>query len=187
MTLLRRAPREVYRVYTEDEFLADASCEELFPTSGRAAGSRRLSRLAGTTLLLAAAGAVGGLVVLTSAQSLSGGRRRERPRPAMTSGLLAAVRAQHLSAQRRRGAAGVGGPGRGSVSPHIARRQSRASVVRVRKHRHDVAAPSELARVRTSPPVPQSPVVEAVASVGAQPTVAAAVDKPGQAEFGFER
>jgi hypothetical protein len=186
MTLLRRAPREVYRVYTEDEFLADATCEELFPTSGRAVSSRRL-RFAGTTLLLAAAGAVGGLVVLTSMQPLSGGRRRERPRPVMTSGLLASVRAQHLNVRRQRGAAGVDGPGRGSVSRHIARRQSRASVVRARKHRHDVAAPSELARVRTSAPVTQRPAVEVVANVGAQPTVAAAVGEPGQAEFGFER
>ena len=43
MTLLRRAPREVYRVYGEDEFLADPLCDERMRKLPAAAGARRLT------------------------------------------------------------------------------------------------------------------------------------------------
>jgi hypothetical protein len=84
MTLLRRAPREVYRVYAEDEFFASQVADETFAVPSRGA-DRRLLRLAGGAMLLAAVGAVGGLVAITSLSSAPRvGRRRG-------SGLLAAA------------------------------------------------------------------------------------------------
>jgi hypothetical protein len=76
VTMLRRAPREVYRVYDEEEFLADAPYDERADASHVGAGEPRLKRLATVTLLLAAVGALGGLVVLAGASSVARGRRR---------------------------------------------------------------------------------------------------------------
>ncbi len=70
--LLRRAPREVYRVYGEEEFFATAADERSEPTDG--AGEQRLQRVAGATVLLAAAGAVGGLIAITSLSTAAGAR-----------------------------------------------------------------------------------------------------------------
>lgn len=83
MTLLRRAPREVYRVYDEEQFLACAGHDEPFEAVS-ASGERRLQRVAGATMLVAVTGAVGGLVAITSLSSTAGGARR-------SSGLLAAA------------------------------------------------------------------------------------------------
>ena len=76
VTMLRRAPREVYRVYGEEEFFADAPYDERADASHLGAGERRLKRLATVTLLLAAVGALGGLVVLAGVSSVTRGRRR---------------------------------------------------------------------------------------------------------------
>lgn len=80
MTLLRRAPREVYRVYSEAEFLANPLCDERMWRVDATAGVRRLNRIAGATVLVAAVGAVGALIAWTSTPSIAGSRRRERPR-----------------------------------------------------------------------------------------------------------
>jgi hypothetical protein len=77
MTLLRRAPREVYRVYSEAEFFDGAAGMELFtPASGSGAGERRLRRLAGAALLAGAVGTMGGAVVLAGSRPTRGSGRR---------------------------------------------------------------------------------------------------------------
>jgi hypothetical protein len=187
MTLLRRAPREVYRVYSEDEFLSDTTCQELSRTFDGAARTQRRHRLASATLLLAAAGAIGGLVVLTSVESLAGGRRREHSRPTASSGSLAVVRALRTSVWLPPRTARSDRPARGSASRPTGQRNGRALALRAPKRTQDVAASSELARVHAGAPAAQSPAVEVAASAGAQSPVAAAASEPGRAEFGFER
>ncbi len=194
MTLLRRAPREVYRVYAEEEFLADTICDEPLHTVGAAAGGQRLHRIAGATALVAAAGAVGGLIALTGLQSLAGGRRRERQRPAAVTALSVSTRPTRPSVWREY--PGRGQPGRVSVGHHA---QPRAASVRraaVRARARDVApvsdgAPApESAPVPESAPAPQSAPVDAAAPAGAARAVAAVAAAPrqsGAAEFGFER
>jgi hypothetical protein len=90
MTLLRRAPREVYRVYGEEEFLAGVDREDLpgtasagdadphvrpmVPRSG--ASPRRTMRVA---LLAACLGVGVGLLAMSRPQSGSGGGSRPSP------------------------------------------------------------------------------------------------------------
>jgi hypothetical protein len=78
MTLLRRAPREVYRVYSEAEFFDGAAAGlELFTSANAPGGAeRRLRRLAGAAMLAGAVGTMGGAVVLASSRpTRSSGRR----------------------------------------------------------------------------------------------------------------
>jgi hypothetical protein len=190
MTLLRRAPREVYRVYAEEEFLADTRCDEPLQTVGAADGVQRLHRIAGATALVAAAGAVGGLIALTGLQSLAGSRRRERQRPAAVTALTASTRATRPSVWREPG--GRGRPGRGLVGHH-----AQPGAARVRRARAREVAPAsdsaparERALAPESAPAPQSAPVQATAPSGAARAVAAVAAAPrqsGAAEFGFER
>jgi hypothetical protein len=76
MTLLQRPPREVYRVFDEDEFLARGGPEHHSASAPPSGGQRRLRRIAGTTVLVAATGAVGGLLAMAGVFSVSGNRRR---------------------------------------------------------------------------------------------------------------
>jgi hypothetical protein len=77
VTLLRRAPREVYRIYSEEEFFDGASGMELFtPTSSSGRGERRLRRLAGAAMLAGAVGMTGGAVVLAGSRPTRGPGRR---------------------------------------------------------------------------------------------------------------
>jgi hypothetical protein len=73
MAMLRRVPREVYRVYGEEEFFADAPYDKRMDVRQPGDSERRLQRLASVTVLLAA---VGGLIVLAGVPSLTRGRRR---------------------------------------------------------------------------------------------------------------
>jgi hypothetical protein len=90
MTLLRRRPREVYRVYTEDEYLDGAELEvgagpevtavgEWSVPVGpvrKGGGERRLRRVTGVAMLAGAVGTVGGLVVMTGSWTHRGAGRR---------------------------------------------------------------------------------------------------------------
>ncbi|HTW42783.1 MAG TPA: hypothetical protein VMD79_10760 [Solirubrobacteraceae bacterium] len=88
MTLLQRAPREVYRVYGEQEFWALTEHELCADTQPQLykqpspvdARRRTLRRLAASTVLLSAVGACGGLVALTGVQAGTrrGGRAATR-------------------------------------------------------------------------------------------------------------
>ncbi|HTA37114.1 MAG TPA: hypothetical protein VK761_10390 [Solirubrobacteraceae bacterium] len=78
------APRNRYRVYTVEEFLADGLCEQPYPRpapiaagrSVRARGPRRASRLAGAAMLAVALGIVVGLVTASGWWSGAGARHR---------------------------------------------------------------------------------------------------------------
>jgi hypothetical protein len=86
MTVLRRAPREVYRVYGEQEFLDGVDHAEAplrrsqagycrratRPPAGSWTGERRLRRVTGAALLLGAVGAVGALSAFSGAPSTKG-------------------------------------------------------------------------------------------------------------------
>lgn len=86
MTLLRRRPREVYRVFTEEEYLNGAELEFDLGAGGehpatveparRSSDTPRLRRAAGVTMLVGAIGAVGGVVALNGAWAHRGAGRR---------------------------------------------------------------------------------------------------------------
>jgi hypothetical protein len=77
MTLLRRAPREVYRVYSEEEFFDGVAHEQLFePILSAERGERRLRRLAGAAMLAGAVGTVGGAIAVDSSRPARGPGRR---------------------------------------------------------------------------------------------------------------
>jgi hypothetical protein len=198
MTLLRRAPREVYRVYGEEEFFALAARDERFePSAGTV--KRRRHRAAGATLLLAATGAVGGLIALNSLSAVTGARRRAG------AGLLTATRSLASSRAPRAEvwseAPSAGGSRRARLREQRgAWRAGRLSVV---------SGMSTRRPVRTGQParaVPRASASERAAAGGgrtrspqmavaalAQPmqvTASAAAAPPqrsGQSEFGFER
>jgi hypothetical protein len=81
MMRVRRAPREVYRVYSEDEFfregelLAGGVADERHVGSARGA-DQRWQTAAGVTIAAAAIGAIGGVVALTWVAPVPRGGRR---------------------------------------------------------------------------------------------------------------
>ncbi len=89
MTLMGRRSREVYRVYSEDEFLDGAAQEFLDGVEpGSAAGDgrdvvsgggeRRLRRFAGAAMLVGAVGTVGGVVAVHVVRNSRGAVGRSR-------------------------------------------------------------------------------------------------------------
>jgi hypothetical protein len=163
MRFLRRAPREVYRVYSEDEFLADPLCDTRAQPIRPVAGGRRLSRIAGATVLVAAAGAVGGLIAGTSAPSLAGSRRRERQRTHSAVASIGSTGASRPRVWRTRAEAGPSGHVR--LGGHAGQGRYRTPPVRQRPR-------------LTAAPAYAPPAVAAVAVSAGQ---------PDQTEFGFER
>jgi hypothetical protein len=85
--LPRRRPREVYRVYTEDEYMNGAELgtaaagvgqsPPVVEPASKCAGERRLRRVAGMAMLAGAVGAVSGLVVMNDSRVHQGARRRQ--------------------------------------------------------------------------------------------------------------
>jgi hypothetical protein len=179
MTLLQRAPREVYRVFGEDEFLARVEHEPRLAPLAPGAAERRVRRPGGTTVLLAAAGAVGGLLVVVSVFSASGTRRRTAVRPlastASTRGMLRssshvtgarALRTRTQSRGSRNAGAGTHAKRTVAMPPTASRGASVAAVP-----------------ARRSAPIEAGPSGgRAYATVGGgQP------QRAGRSEFGFER
>ncbi len=80
MRFPRRAPREVYRLFDEDEYLAGATWEPGEPDSGsvdvRSSTDSRWPRIVSAAVLLGTTGAVGGLVLLNSLAHPRGSGRR---------------------------------------------------------------------------------------------------------------
>jgi hypothetical protein len=203
MTMLRRAPREVYRVYEEDEFFACADREERFESGASAPTARRSHRLAGATMLLAVAGALGGLTATTGLSSVAGTRRRSGARLLVASDPPASSRiangriwparegsnGRSATAPKDRGAASIRslGGARRAANGHpaaVSRRKggSRHAAIATAAGAPAAAgavaagstgAPIELASTASAPPAP------ATASARPRP--------PGQPEFGFER
>jgi hypothetical protein len=77
--LLSRQPRQVYRVFDEQEFLAEDWVDDTQTASPewveRPGGERLHRRLVGTAMLCSAVSAVGGLVVVNCLSPVKGSRR----------------------------------------------------------------------------------------------------------------
>ncbi|HTA33241.1 MAG TPA: hypothetical protein VK721_07435 [Solirubrobacteraceae bacterium] len=191
MTLLQRTPREVYRVFDEDEFLVRGADQLGNSPATPVTAERRLRRIVGTTVLVAAAGAVGGLLAVAGVFSVSGARRRAGIRlfaatvPPSSSSRVETLGGRHLTAPK------------GSRDAGVRRRSKRVAVSR--RARLDVRSVGE--RRAVSGPIggrapalavvaaPRSRSVEAAPSAGDTPP---ALDGPqlhrsGRPEFGFER
>jgi hypothetical protein len=195
--MLRRAPREVYRVYGEDEFLGRVADHRDIEPAAPASAQRLLHRVAGTTMVLAAAGMVGGLVALTSLSSGSGARRR------IATGLLAANGLRGAQSRRStrvapaevwREAAGARGSYRRGAQHRTTRRMrvTRRAAQPARSP-FDRPEPPVITTDRTVPVAdetqPRNAPIEAATStnVAGATAVASQPQRPGQSEFGFER
>jgi hypothetical protein len=179
MTLLRRAPREVYRVYDEEEFFAGAGREQRPEVVTSVGGERRLHRVAGATMLLAITGAVGGLVAITSLSSAGsdGIRRGTAQNPDRRARRVRVARRAVVSRHAR------------ALRPARALRRAPAPrparAPRAPSHAVAAAATAVIAAADQSAPIAvATPVNAARAAVGAS----ARPQHAGQpAEFGFER
>jgi hypothetical protein len=77
MRFPRRAPREVYRVFDEDEYLAGATWEpDRKSVAVRRSTELRWPRILSAAILIGTTGAVGGLVLLSSLSHPRGSGRR---------------------------------------------------------------------------------------------------------------
>ncbi|HWX98030.1 MAG TPA: hypothetical protein VNZ01_14405 [Solirubrobacteraceae bacterium] len=80
MALLRRAPREVYRVFDEQDFLADGDAGDLFePARNDAVGRPPLPRVAGVATLVGAVVAVGAMLAMHRPPTQVSGRALAPP------------------------------------------------------------------------------------------------------------
>jgi hypothetical protein len=212
MTLLSRAPREVYRVYSEEEFFATHAKDLLHCETGAGplesvvssgTGERRLRRLAGVAALAGAVGAVGATCAATGPSPARGAGRR-------------AVADSHFATASMPVATGVSasGPIRVGVTARTARRSLSASGSLRRRGEHPHSAPrndsgrwrpdedagqyAALAPRGAPVPVPARPNAAPmdVASANAAPVdiasanaigTVATTPQPQHAEFGFER
>jgi hypothetical protein len=191
MSLLQRTPREVYRVFDEDEFLVRGADQLGNHSAPPVAAERRLRRILGATVLVAAAGAIGGLLAVAGVLSVSGPRRRTRVRLFAATGLApSSARAQTVGGRHLTVSGGSRDAAVRGRSKRIAvSRRSRLDVRSVGK-RGAISGPTGgRARALAFVAAPRSTSVEATPSAGDRPP---AVDgpqlqHPGRPEFGFER
>ncbi len=184
MTLLG-APREVYRVYGEEEFFARVErglsvgrgAGERMDAAPSAKGGRMLRRAASSTLLLAVIGVVGGLVAITGVPS-SSRRGRRAGAPAGGTRLRAATGVGSLVASRAAGVQVWRAPGdRVDPGGPLAHQRQAARGQSVR--RTATVTQRHVSRAGTLP---------ASAAASASDVAAPAQSPPqGRAEFGFER
>jgi len=165
---LRRAPREVYRVYDEEEFLRDAA-QEL--AAGRGARGGLIALAGGALVLMGAAYIASGLLASGKKQLPRDARRRAT---AVAGDLNARV-------TRPRNGAGVEP---GSVPRLVVASAGRRAEAGTRRDRG--------AAVRhRSAAAPRRPWREAISTGGGVERVVVAVEPPARAaqrpEFGFER
>ncbi|HYB24114.1 MAG TPA: hypothetical protein VED41_09975 [Solirubrobacteraceae bacterium] len=194
MTLLRRAPREVYRVYDEEEFwqLHAAAAEgECVHAGASTAAGQTLRRLAVSTVLLAVIGIVGVLSAIARAPSASRGGRRAGSRLLASTAPLVSAHAhiwrQGGSRQARPGRARVTAPGHKALIARViaTARELPSRQVAVSRRAVDASADTVAAAPVQAPVHPVMPN-----ETQAPPAVASAVARavaPGQSEFGFER
>ena len=189
MTLLQRRPREVYRVFEEDEFLAASTHEFRAMPAAPGASQWRVRRIAAAAALVAATSALAGLLAIAEMLPVSSNRRRtivpllagrgSAAAPARLSTHVGARAAQHqptLSA-RARAADGreLSTRARRLRRPRLGRRSVLARRVASRTLRLALA---QVAVPRSAPVAP----APASLTVGASEPPSA--DRP---EFGFER
>jgi hypothetical protein len=191
MTLLQRRPREVYRVFDEDEFLLGATHEHRALSARTPGAERRARRIVAASALVAAAGALTALVALANILSVSGPRRRPGSRlsaatassgatPSSSThvGTLAALRHPMRFGGSR--AVGAGVRSRRIRSRRRARADAR-SLLKRGGPRRTLALVVAAAPRRTSV-TPAAPAGRASSAAGGSQSLAS--DRP---EFGFER
>jgi hypothetical protein len=210
VTLLRRAPREVYRLYDEEAFVAGADQEERRESTATPPGGRRLRRIAGTTTLLAAMGATGGVIALSRVVSAGGA---DHPLPAgLFAGLGPTVPARvgtgrvwrhPRGARTRRHGAPIRQTGPvdeiGATAAHArattirrpsSKRAGIAATAGSQGTSAEVVTPAVSARATTVASAQSQPVTVAAATHAASPDRAAMAasssQHSGQSEFGFE-
>jgi hypothetical protein len=199
MTLLRRAPREVYRVYDEEEFLAgeawiecpQSACPD---TEERDGGGARARHLAVAAMLCGAVGAVGAVIVISSLPPANGSRR-------VVASLRATVVAPVLARASRtriwQARTVANAPGRESRqgSPRAAA-GSRPSQVQARREipgsprQADVAIEVDVPPSADARPVTASSAAEPSAvepATTASSATASSAGRSARAEFGFEQ
>jgi hypothetical protein len=196
MTLLRQAPREVYRVYGEEEFFACAANGEHLELTTPATGVRRVHTVAGATMVLAAMGAVGALLAITSRSAAGDGRRVGASLLAATGSL---VSSRGVRTHVWRGLADAEGSRHGSAPARPADRARQVELARqidrARSVRRASARPRATVAVvghASAPiePAPQASVADMAAQASGesqQPEQPAPAQHAGQSEFGFER
>jgi hypothetical protein len=167
---LRRAPREVYRVYDEEEFLRDAA-QEL--AAGRGARGGLIALAGGALVLMGTAYIASGLLASGKKQLLPGRDARRR----------ATAAAGDLSARVTRSRNGVGVEP-GSVPRLVVASAGRRAEAGTRRDRG-------AAMRHRSAAAPRRPWREAISTGGGVERVVVAVEPPVRAaqrpEFGFER
>jgi hypothetical protein len=186
MAVLRRAKREVYRVYSEEEFLSPTHTPtdwSVSPAEG-APRERPLRRLAGIAALTGAVGTVVGAIALAGVGSRSAGLRvtaSAAPRPAAARPTSAPVAGAHRNRSPRAGRGAhphdVHGRAARSVSGH------RPAGYRPARRRRDI---DSLAR-RTQLPSGTAVTAERESVASAQASAQATARAPVRSEFGFER
>lgn len=190
MTLLRRAPREVYRVYGEDEFWARserelcAGADQVAPTdvAAPAAARRTLRRVIVSTVLLATAGAVGGSLAMIGSGPTRHSRQRAVAGPSPErGGLLAASRSFTASRSEapRAGGARIWSE-RASLPAPVPARPAHAVAA------SDPGAPIEVAAVDVRAHAIPAEAPSRAADTPSE-SASAQTSSPGQSEFGFER
>ncbi len=192
--LLRREPRAVYRIYSEDEYLAgiDPFTDwDVPPPAEETKRGRTLQRFAGAAALTGAVGTVGGVVGL-SLHAHSAGRREIAERLVPSIGMAAPresastvqvrsvqVRLPHVAQWNR--------PHRKHADWRAPVRVTLAPVRRIQTHTV-VQTPARVVAVSTPQSAP-APVASTAQSTPAEAeAAAAAAARPrAQSEFGFER
>jgi hypothetical protein len=183
VTLTRRRPREVYRVYSEEEYLAgvDPFAEWDAPRAQPVGGGRRLQRFAGAAALTGAVGTVGGVIGLAGLHAHAGARgelaeravpsiRIAPPRTGVNSVHVTARQVARRSRRRR---------GHGDVRP------IEVALVSVRRTRMRAASAPQPAPARVASAPRDAPAP--VASAAQAPSAQAEAGPRAQSEFGFER
>jgi hypothetical protein len=171
--LIGRAPREVYRVYDAEEFLAEVGVDAPVDEAPLYAGNRRLHQIVGAMVLVAAMGALGALLAIIGLSSIGSGRR-VRSGSLATAGSTTPSRVARVHLQQ--GAL----PSR-PIRMRPARRRASA-----RKPRR----PDSGGRARkfaAAPPRWSRQGVPARAAEVADVVAGPSVPPPQPAEFGFER
>jgi len=105
MTLLRGAPREVYRVYDEQSFLEGVEREERPERAPVGTGANGARRLAGAAMVCGAVGAVGGLLAVNGLPSLERAGSRTAEQARVGAGLRLAPTLSRAGIRRARSAA----------------------------------------------------------------------------------
>ena len=170
MNMLRGAPREVYRVYGEAEFFADGARVHRFEPAGQRTGERWLRLVIGTTLLLAAAGAVGGVIASAGVHPAARAERASRSALLAAAGSLVARARLHVTRGRTPRPAQAGGESHGQRPRRVRRARTSAPRASI-----PVAASTQ-ASYASAPAAPAAP-----------PAAPTTPRPPSPSEFGFER